>query len=218
MYCQKREGAPRLKGECRQPGVTQACDLYFATNDLVKSPPELRSSAEQALDAQKRCEQHRSGCPSFSAGTTSFPGSDGSSAAELQRGLTSHSPEVLRLTSRPRRNEGAHQHSHILCTSFCFGQKSPFFGIAWEKTTSLSAWRKGCKASSSPRADWATHSLQGHVLDLSASKASLWRPTQAENPRDQAVLGMILHIQTQGVVKSQLSCLAPVFPNFRRGL
>jgi len=120
------------------------------------------------------------------------PASQQGMAAEMQRGLTFWPPELFHLTSGPRRNQATCQHSCTLCTGFCFGQKSPFSNVAWEKTTPLFTWQKGCKASSSSSADWATRSLQGHVLDISALRTSLWWPTQAENPHEQAVLGMTL--------------------------
>ncbi|KAM9661972.1 uncharacterized protein ACIBXB_011746 [Morphnus guianensis] len=102
----------------------------------------------------------------------------------------------------------------MLCTSFCFGSKSPFSSIAWGKTTPLSTWWKGCKGSSSEGQSglhkafkvmsWTSWHRKLHWGDLHRQKIPI-------------PLRMILHIQTPGVVKSQLSCLAPVFPDFRRG-
>lgn len=131
---------------------------------------------------------------SFSAGTTSFPGSDGSGAAELQRGLTSHPPELFRLISGPRRSQAAHQATR--CALVCFGPKLPFSSIAWGKTTPLSTWWKGCKASSSEGQSglrkafkvmsWTSWHRKLHWGDLHRQKIPI-------------PLGMILRIQTPGV-------------------
>lgn len=79
----------------------------------------------------------------------------------------------------------------------------------------LSGW--GCKASSFPSAGWSTPSSWHPSLHIPASRAP-WCPAQGENPLREVVVRTVLHAQTPGEVKSQLSCPAPVFPAIRRCL
>lgn len=145
------------------------------------------SKVPQSCDAAwskplaRRSDVSGIGQDSFSAGTTSFPGSDGSGAAELQRGLTSHPPELFRLISGPRRSQAAHQQSHTLCTSLFWPQITLLRRCLGEDSSTVNLV-EGMQSQLIQRAEWATQSLQGHVLDILASKASLGRPTQAENP------------------------------------